>query len=133
MKRIIFAALMVIGFSNVANSQLIPNVGAIAKLVWDQEGPNQVAVSAYTYVVYKDGLDTATGAPTGTVQVLTGVTCTGLVSPFNCSAPFPSFTPGVHSLVMTATNAAGQSLASTRFSFTFVVVPNAPKNVRSGE
>lgn len=92
------------------------------KLAWDQTAPDVATAQAYTYSAYAD---TATVGTT-----LSPVTCTGTVSPFLCSVPFPAFTPGPHTLQVTASNVAGESLKSNVFSFTFVVVPTAPANLR---
>lgn len=92
------------------------------RLGWDQAAPTLAEANAYTYRQYPDG------ATTGTV--LTGVVCTGTTSPFLCGVPFPAFTPGAHSIQLTAANAAGESLKSLPFNFTFVVIPSVPANLR---
>ena len=94
-------------------------------LTWDQ--PNVVSTAeaqAYTYQYYADGA-------TAGVAV-TSVTCSG-VAPTVCRAPFPAFTPGSHTITLTASNLAGTSPQSTLFTFTFVVVPSAPQNIRVGQ
>jgi hypothetical protein len=96
-------------------------------LAWDIAGADLVTVQGYTYRYYPDGA-TPDGATPGTV--LTGVTCSGAASPFTCSVPFPAFTPGSHTLTLTAANVAGESIPSAPFSFVFVVVPGAPSNIR---
>jgi hypothetical protein len=95
-----------------------------SKLVWDQIAPDLATANAYTYREYPETWVSGPGT------VLTPVTCTGTTSPFVCSTPFPAFTPGGHAVTMTAGNAAGESLKSTPFPFTFVVIPSPPTNLR---
>jgi hypothetical protein len=93
-----------------------------SKLTWDQASVASAAeAQALTYRYYPDGSTTGT--------TLAGVTCTG-TTPVVCQATFPAFTPGAHTLTMTAANAAGESVKSAVFSFTFVVIPAAPGNIR---
>lgn len=120
-----YAALIVAGLSSTAHAQtsVIPG----DKLAWDQQAADLATAQAATYKLYADG------AATGTV--LTPVTCADqtpvLAGNFTCSTPFPAFTPTVlHSVKVTAGNAAGESLQSTPFSFRFVVVPSVPTNLR---
>lgn len=97
-------------------------------LGWDQPGPYTGNPQTNTYRYYPDG------ATTGTV--LAGVTCTlipNAVAPnplYSCRAGFPAFTPGAHTLTLTAANAAGESAKSAVFAFTFVVVPGSPVGLR---
>lgn len=93
-----------------------------SRLAWDQGAPDLATAQAYAYTYYADG------ATTGTA--LTGVTCTGTAAPFTCSAAFPAFTPGNHTLTLTAKNVAGEGPKSSPLSFVFVVLPSAPQNVR---
>jgi|SRR5581483_4152810 len=96
-----------------------------SKLIWDQTAPDLATAQAYTYTSYPDGSATGTG--------LSGVTCSGTTSPFTCQVTYPAFTPGAHTLQLTAKNAAGESPKSAAFSFTFVVLPAAPVNLRIGD
>jgi hypothetical protein len=94
-------------------------------LGWTQTGPDLATVSAYTYKHYDDA--SATGV------AFTGVTCaasTTTPGAFDCQAPFPAFTPGSHSMAMTASNVAGESAKSSPLSFVFVVVPAVPTSLR---
>ena len=93
-----------------------------AKLAWDQAAPDLATANAYTFRQYPDGSATAV--------VLSPVTCSGMTSPFVCQVPFPAFTPGAHTTAVTAANIAGESLKSTPFPFTFVVIPSVPTNLR---
>lgn len=92
-----------------------------SKLTFNQEAPDLVTAQAYVYRIYADG---------GASSTLAGVTCSGAASPFVCSAPFPAFTPGAHTLVLSASNAAGEGPMSAVFGFTFVVLPAAPQGIR---
>ena len=94
-----------------------------SKLLVDQAAPDLASANGYTYRYYPDGV--ATG-------VVISMVCTGTVSPFVCSAAFPAFTPGSHSLTLTAANIAGESAKSTALTFQMVVTPSAPVNPRIG-
>lgn len=97
---------------------------SIQKFAWDQTGPSLADVQAYTYNYY-DGNQAG--------KILTGVTCVLLnatTSTFTCEAPIPAFTPGNHSVTLTASNAAGESAKSGPLAFVFVVTPAAPTNLR---
>lgn len=93
-----------------------------AKLGWDQAASSLQEATSYTYRYYADG--SATGV------VLPSVICVGVSSPFVCQAPFPAFTPTDHTLTVSASNAAGESLPSVPLPFKFVVVPSQPQNPR---
>ena len=96
-----------------------------SKLLWDQPNVASAAkAQAYTFRYYADGSATGT--------ILTGVVCTGTAT-VTCSAAYPAFTPGPHSLTLSAANAAGEGPKSAPFTFTFVIVPSAPVNIRSGD
>lgn len=92
------------------------------KLAWDQAASSLAEAQAYTYKYYPDG------ATTGIA--LSGVTCAGTASPFVCDVAYPAFTPGSHTLTITASNAAGESVPSASFAFSFVVIPSSPTNIR---
>lgn len=92
-----------------------------SKLAFDQPAPDLVSAQGYTYKYYPDGSTTA--------ATLVSTTCSGTVAPFQCEAPFPSFTPGNHTLALSATNIAGESPKSSPFVFTFVVTPGIPVNI----
>lgn len=91
-------------------------------LAWDQSGATVADAQAYTYTVYADG------ATQGTV--LAPVMCSAAAGPVVCSAAFPAFPPGDHTLQLTASSGGLESAKSAVFSFTFVVVPNAPSGLR---
>ena|ERR1035437_5972482 len=93
------------------------------KLIWNQAAADLATAQGYTYAMYPDG---------GTKVALTGVTVTGATSPFACQVPFPTFTPGVHSVTVTASDIAGESPQSTACAFQFVVIPLAPTNLSIG-
>ena len=93
-----------------------------SRLAWDQDAPTLEDAQSYTYKYYPDSSTTGI--------ILKEVTCTGTATPFQCSVPFPAFTPGKHTIQLSASNIAGEGTKSSVFSFTFVVVPSAPANIR---
>lgn len=121
MKKIILFSLFIL-FPILANAQATTS----NRLAWTQ--PNVATVAEAQAMTYKYYPDAATIG-----IVLQDVTCVGVpTSPasIECSTPYPAFTPGSHSLQLTATNAAGESLKSVAFNFTFMVVPSAPISIR---
>lgn len=115
MKKLIFV-LLFLSFCSIANAQATGN----SKFIWTQ--PNETASSAnqLTYKYYPDSGSVGT--------VLTSVTCTGTTT-ITCTVNFPAFTPGQHSIQVSASNAAGESPKSDPFNFTFVIVPAKPINL----
>ena len=93
-----------------------------SKLLFDQPSPTLAEANGYTYRYYEGAIGI----------ILTPVICTGTTSPFTCSASFPAFTPGSHTIQLTASNTAGEGMKSTGFTFTFVVIPGIPVNIRIG-
>lgn len=79
----------------------------------------------YTYKYYPDG--STSGITLSNIVCGNGASATS----FQCTAPFPAFTPGKHTLTISATNVAGESTKSSPFDFSFVVVPAAPANLRA--
>ncbi len=109
-------------FLAVSTNAQTPGAGANSKIAWDQPAGTLVEAQAYTYKYYPDS------AATGTTLV--GVTCAGTTAPFQCEVAFPAFTPGSHTLTLTAGNIAGESAKSSPpLSFVFVVTPGIPGNV----
>jgi hypothetical protein len=92
-----------------------------SRFAFDQVAPDLATANSYTYRYYADG---------ATTGVALTVTCTGTASPFLCTAPVPAFTPGSHSVTLTAGNTAGESPKSVPFSFTMVIIPAVPANIR---
>ncbi len=115
-------ALLVLGCLLLATTLHAQTAGTTSALGWDQVAPSAATAQSYTYRTRADGSTTGV--------VLPGVTCTGAVSPYQCKAPFPAFTPGAHTLTLTASNAAGESAPSPVLSFTFVVIPAVPGQPR---
>jgi len=116
MKKVI-GALALLAFPILLDAQAIPS----SKLAFDMAAPDLVSAQGYTYKYYPD--NAVTGA------VLNGVTCSGTASPFQCEAPFPAFTPGNHTLKLSASNIAGEGTLSSPFAFVFVVTPGTPVNI----
>lgn len=97
--------------------------GPTSRLAWDIVGPSLSTVQAYTWRYYADQAIVSW-------QSINNVICTGTSSPFTCTAPFPSFTPGQHRLQITA-NAGGQESAkSAMLNFLFSVTIGTPTNLR---
>jgi len=119
MKRILFAIIILLVATTVYAQ---PPATGSNKIGFDQEGPSLTEVQAYTWKYYADS------ATTGIV--LANVTCAGTASPYQCEAPFPAFTPGRHTLTLTTSNLAGESVKSAPLDFAFVVTPGAPTNLR---
>lgn len=119
MKRILVAVLAFCLLSTNLYAQPTPAT-AISKFAWTQGAPTLADAQSYEYRVYNDG------AVNG--SVLSGVTCTGTVSPFSCEAPIPAYTPGNHTATLTAKNLAGESAKSDPLGFNFVVTPSKPGN-----
>jgi hypothetical protein len=92
------------------------------KIGFDQDAPSLAEVQTYTWKYYADTATTGIS--------LTGVTCTGTVTPYQCEAPFPAFTPGPHTLTLTTSNLAGESVKSLPLNFAFVVTPGAPTGLK---
>jgi len=118
--RKLFVALVLIGLSAGYASAQTPATGS-NKIGWDQTALTLAEAQGYTYKYYPD-------AATAGI-VLTNVVCTGTTSPFKCEVAFPAFTPGNHSLTLTTSNLAGESVKSAPLNFAFVVTPSAPVNL----
>lgn len=113
--------LVLIVFVVLTASALAQTAVPGQKFAWDQAAPDLASAQGYTYKHYDDGVAAAV--------VFTGVTCTGAASPFACEVLIPAYTPGSHSLTVTASNIAGESVKSIPFAFAFVVTPGAPVNI----
>lgn len=121
MKRLVLLILALLALAIPASAQTTGTTSS--KLILDEAAPDLATAQSYSYAYYPDVATT----PTPIVLV-----CAGTSSPFTCSGNFPAFTPGGHTLSVTARNVAGESIHSAPLSFTFVVVPNAPQNLRIG-
>ena len=95
-----------------------------SKFQFDQPAPDVATANGYTFRLYADGA--ATGAIVAGVVCVAGATA-GVQT---CTMPFPAFTPGAHTVQLTAANVAGESPKSSPFAFTLVVIPGAPSNLR---
>jgi hypothetical protein len=101
-----------------AQTQAVPT----SRLGWEQAAPTFSEAQNYTYRFYANQVTEG--------EVLLDVSCAGVTSPFFCTAPFPPFTPGNHTLQVTASNLAGESNRSNTIAFTFVVTPAEPRSLR---
>ena len=121
MKRAIgFGVALIVGFGAPAFAQN-PATGN-NQIGWTQTGPDLATVQGYTYKHYDDA------SATGTAFL--SVTCAAQTPPvagtFDCSAAFPAFAPGTHTMAISASNLAGESAKSSPLSFVFVVTPAVP-------
>ena len=98
-----------------------PAASVTSRLAWDQPAGTLAEASSYTYEASWDN---------AVVVPVSGVTCSGTLSPFVCAGSFPALTPSGHTVRLQARNAAGASPLSASFSFTFVALPTAPQNLR---
>lgn len=113
MKKILLTLIFTLGFASLASAQVATQNN---KLGWTQVGQTAVVANGFTYNYYIDASTTATLA--------TGVLCvTGTpIANSDCSANFPALTLGMHTIQMTQASGVAESLKSTSFSFTFVVL-----------
>jgi hypothetical protein len=90
-----------------------------SRFVWTQ-GTDAATAQAYTWKVYTDGA--AVGS------TLSAVTCVANTpaTTATCSVAIPAFTPGPHSITVSATNAAGEGPKSDALAFTMVALPAKP-------
>lgn len=88
---------------------------------WTIDGPDLVTVQSWTYKHYDDGKTVG--------EAFTGVVCDGLVTPFHCSVAVPAYTPGTHTIQISASSADVESAKSDIFSFKMAIVPGVPKNI----
>lgn len=115
--------LMVIGLLALASvAQAQGTATPTSRLAWDQAAGSLAEASGYAY----EGVFDGNPAPV----VLTGVSCGGATSPYQCAASFPALTPGPHTVQAAARSAAGASPLSAVFNFSFVALPSAPANLR---
>jgi hypothetical protein len=119
MKRILIAIAILL-VSSVVYAQ--PPATGGNKLGWDQAASSLAEAQGYTYKYYPDS------ATTGTTLI--SITCVGATSPYQCEVAFPAFTPGNHTVTLTASNLAGESVKSAPLNFTFIVTPGAPTNLK---
>lgn len=107
----VIAALLVAG---VAQAQTPVPSPTTQKLAFDHDGLNT------------DGYRLKIDAATATVIT---PTCAVVSSVRTCELPFPALTPGPHTLVLVAFNAAGEA-SSDPFAVLVFVAPVKPANVR---
>ena len=116
----IYLTLILLLFASVAYAQ--PPATGANKLGWDQAAPTLTEAQGYTYKYFPDS------ATVGTALV--AVTCIGATSPYQCEVAFPAFTPGNHTITLTTSNIAGESVKSLPLNFAFVVTPGAPTGLK---
>lgn len=84
------------------------------KFTWRQPAPTLTVAQNYTYKYYLDL--SATGIK------FTKVTCTGIISPFQCITNIPLLSMGRHSVTVTALNAGTESDKSDFLTFQIVAL-----------
>jgi hypothetical protein len=119
MKTILLLSLLLV--PSIAYSQN-PVATASQKFGWDQDIAEGENVPALVFKYYADGSTTGV--------VFTGVICGGTAPTLSCTVPIPAFTPGNHSIRISASNIAGESALSVPFDFALIVVPAAPRAIR---
>lgn len=90
-------------------------------LVFGQAAPSLSEAQRAIFKYYPDGNLVGTA--------LVNVVCSGAVAPYTCKVLFPQFTSGAHSLMLTASNEAGESGKSVVFNFTFVTTLASPISI----
>lgn len=115
---------------SLASAQVAVNPSDPAlKLSWDYDPAALANVQGFRTCVDQTDLAITQGTATCVDLGLPAVTVTTATN-LEFDVPFPAITPGLHTIVVTAYNPAGQA-ASNRVSFTvFVLPPAAPKNLR---
>lgn len=95
------------------------------RLGWDQVAATVAEANSLIYEATFDGQ---------AFVALTGVTCTGAASPFQCAAALPALANGAHMVQARAVAIAGSGRAesplSAVFNFVFLRLPDAPTNLR---
>lgn len=117
--KFVWTLLIILFCVSIANAQ---QAAQNMHFAFDQPAPDLASAQGYTYKYYPDNATTGIN--------FANVACTGSASPFNCLVLIPSFTPGNHSITLTASNVAGESVKSNPFTFAFVVTPAVMTNIR---
>lgn len=122
--RTLLRTIALVLLANIASAQTASNT---SRLSWEIIASSLIEVNLYTWKYYPNAAATGVVFPTP-------VTCAAstTANEFTCSVAFPAFTPGPHTLNVTATDiTAGEGPKSaTPFSFTFSVIPGAVRNLR---
>lgn len=117
MHRIALVGLVLVGLAAPVAAQTTALPGS--KFAWTQSIDAPTA-QAYSWKLYNDGA--VTGVALAPVTCVAGTPATTA----NCSVPMPAYTPGPHTITITATNAAGESPKSDPLTFTMVAIPAKP-------
>jgi len=89
-----------------------------SRMFWTQAATTLEQAQSYEYRAYVD---------TSTLWILQA-TCTGAMSPFNCTAPIQPLSVGVHSIELTSVDLA-ESPRAAPFSVVVQAPPTSPSNV----
>lgn len=110
-------------FASLSARAQTPILGT-ERLKWGQAASDLTTAQGYSYRSIIDGAASSAVA---------GVTCAGSASPFQCSAPVPMVTAGVHEIRLVARLSAGgltlDSAPSAPFSVQMLQAPTAPVNL----
>lgn len=118
MKRLMLSICAVLLCAASVNAQV--NATPTNHLAWTEVGQSVAVAQGATYNVYADGSATST-------STLSGVVCVAAGADASCTANFPAFTPGTHTLVISqamGTVESGKSGPPTSFTFVIVVTPS---------
>jgi hypothetical protein len=119
----IVATVLLTAAASNAQTPVIPG----DRLGWDQPAASVAEANAFRYIISLDGQ---------TPLLPTEAVCTGTVSPFLCTVPFPAVIPGVQrSVTVTARKVIDgstflDSAVSAPLVFRLEVVPGTPVNLR---
>lgn len=121
--RKILILLFLLSFVSIPIFAQTPTATATSKLEWIITAADLSTAQSYVYKYYLDA------SPTGII-FSTGVSCVGATPPFTCQTSFPVVSSGNHTLRISASNTAGESLPSDPFAFAFVGIPSKPTGIR---
>jgi hypothetical protein len=102
-----------------------PAAGSASRLAWDQAASDVGEAIGYIYEASYDG---------GAWERIPNVNCGNASSPFTCAGDFPPLTPATHTVrlrtVTVINTVRAESVPSEPFTFRFVALPSAPRNLR---
>ena len=100
-------------------------IGDVERMGWDIPGSSLAEITAFEYGALVDG------APS---VIVLNVTCVEDGGQFSCTGDFPSMTPGMHSLTLTARRISGNtgvtSMESNILMVDLLIAAGIPTNLR---
>lgn len=121
-KSLLVLLLIFLSSDHHINAQT-PVATPTSKLAWVITAADLNTAQSYVYKYYLDA--SATG-----IIFSPSPTCSGTAAPFSCQVAFPAVGNGNHTISITASNTAGESLHSDPFAFAFVGIPSKPTGLR---